>query len=258
MEKFDAAATSYDETFTHSSIGKKQRARVYHWFEKLKLDSSTKIFEINCGTGEDAAYFHQNGFTVWATDGSPKMVEAAKTKAKGDYPVYQLDFKEVAKNVNLANSNLLFSNFGGLNCLNPNNLNAFIQDLSIVQQKGDRCVIVLMSKYCLMEGLYHLFSLRWSKLWRRNTKTGVEVNVNGEMINTFYYLPSELRKMFGKEYEVLLQKPVALFLPPSYLEPFFLKHPNLLNLLNVLEGIFGSLSFFAKYSDHYLIAVRKR
>jgi SAM-dependent methyltransferase len=259
MEKFDASAKSYDETFTHSSIGKAQRARVYHWLKKVDFfKKQRKVFELNCGTGEDAQYFHQRGLEVVATDASPKMVEQSKQKAKSQYQVYQLDLKHISEDKEAQGSDAVFSNFGGLNCLNPEELEQFFSDLSKLQSKGNLSAFVLMSKVCFMEDLYHFFTFRWSKLFRRNTSRPLAVNVDGERVMTYYYTPKEIREMLGEKYSLEIQKPIAFFLPPSYLEPFFVKHNWILKVLNNLEGIFGALNFLSKYSDHYIIVAKRK
>ncbi|MEJ3744433.1 methyltransferase domain-containing protein [Actinomycetes bacterium KLBMP 9797] len=48
---------------------------------RLREHGATRLLEIGAGTGQDSAYFQQNGLTVVATDLSPAMV--ARCRAKG-------------------------------------------------------------------------------------------------------------------------------------------------------------------------------
>ena len=52
---FDRVASSYDELFTHTAIGRAQRKQVW---EKLlaAFPPGSRILELNCGTGEDARF----------------------------------------------------------------------------------------------------------------------------------------------------------------------------------------------------------
>ena len=132
MEDFDHIAHLYDEDFTFSEIGKLQRERVWLYLDSvLPKTEALDILELNCGTGEDAARFAERGHRVLATDISPKMVEVAKTKSE------QRGFANLVEsqtlNIATLNPTLLnerkfdwvFSNFGGLNCLNEQDLRNF-------------------------------------------------------------------------------------------------------------------------------------
>src|SRR5215510_4692150 len=90
---FDLAATTYDEEFTFTPIGKLQRRRVYFYLKKILPDRSLKILEINCGSGEDAIWFAKKGHTVTATDASPRMIQLVKQKISE----YKLEEKIVAQ-----------------------------------------------------------------------------------------------------------------------------------------------------------------
>ncbi len=85
---FDQAAATYDNYFTFSEIGKKQRALVYEKLQK-QLKDTNKILEINCGTGEDAIWLANQNFLVTATDISKNMIEIAQSKSN----VKNLTFK---------------------------------------------------------------------------------------------------------------------------------------------------------------------
>jgi hypothetical protein len=55
---FDEYAVAYDGAFTFSSIGKLQRARVWKFLSQHCSPAiHPQVLELNCGTGEDAAWF---------------------------------------------------------------------------------------------------------------------------------------------------------------------------------------------------------
>lgn len=257
--QFDASAKSYDNEFTHSKIGVLQRERVYYWLNKVDFFSTQKkVFEINCGTGYDAQQFYEKGHHVFATDASDEMIAyAARTRNK-EIVFKVSDFNKVATNSDLSNYNTLFSNFGGLNCINDSELSLFFNQVSSHQKKGNQLILVLMSKKCLIENIYFFLKLKFSQISRRNTTKGIDVNVKDEQVKTYYYLPSEVSKILKTSYNIKLIKPVACFLPPSYMEPFFKKHKKVLAALNRLEHFFGRFTFMAKWSDHYIMVAEKK
>lgn len=251
-ELFNQAAPSYDETFTNSNIGKHQRDRVYHWLAKIKFFGRVKsVFEINCGTGVDANYFFKNGLKVSATDQSSKMIEEAQKKRQAGINFFQLDFSNLTNQNIVADS--LFSNFGGLNCVSGSALQKIATTIGEKQQKGDLIVWVIMPRFCFMEGLYMISRLKFGQLFRRNTASGVAVNVDGASVETFYHSPRFVKNTLKSNYKIEQVRPVAFFLPPSYLENFFKKRLSFLKILNRLEKFAGRISFLSGWSDHYII-----
>lgn len=259
MEKtasFDQAAITYDDTFTYSEIGKLQRQRVYHWLDKSNFPGKAKtLFELNCGTGHDAEQFHKKGLQIIATDGSPEMIRYAKANRDQHIEFAVLDFNDV--NSNTINGEVIFSNFGGLNCLNQTDLESLLNRITAAQKSGEQLALVIMPRYCFMEGLYFFSRFRWGKLFRRNTSEGIAVNVDGKDVMTFYHSPRQVKKMLP-QYHIKQIKPVAICLPPSYMESFFKSRPRLLSFLNKLEGTLGSFSFLAGWSDHYILVAEKK
>lgn len=258
-QQFNNAALSYDEDFTLSEIGIKQRNRVFHWLNKSKILKNCKsVFEVNCGTGYDAEWFFNQGLEVTATDASLEMINVAKAKRNSGITFYNRIFEDISIDENVKNSDLVFSNFGGLNCLDEDDLRTFFKDLALKQKTGDYLAIVIMPEHCLIEDVYFLLKGQFSKVFRRSGKGYLDVDVNGENVKTFYHSPSTVKQLMFNYYKIEFVKPVAHFLPPSYLEPFFQRYKWMLNLLYLLERIFGGLSYLAKSADHYIIISKRK
>ena len=258
-EIFDAAADEYDDTFTHSLIGKAQRKRVYHWLKKVDFfNTNNSIFEINCGTGYDAEQFNNMGLDVTATDGSGKMIGVAKKQRNSEIDFFQLGFNEVAENNKFKVSNVLYSNFGGLNCISIEELKIFTKGIAKSQTKGDLIAWVIMPNDCFIENFYFLFKGKFRNIFRRKLNRSLKVNVDGVNVETFYHAPNDVKDLLGKDYNVVLKKPVALFIPPSYLEGFFKNKKFLLKLLEFFERIFGWVSFYSNFADHYIIIAKRK
>ena len=252
---FDHAAKNYDNHFTNSEIGKKQRALVYEKLQK-QLKDTNKILEINCGTGEDAIWLAKQNFNVTATDISKNMIDVAQSKSK----VKNLTFKILDINTLsevTENFDMLFSNFGGLNCLTKKELALFFNSAAKKLTENGKMSLVIMPKNTIWEQLYFLLKLDFKAAFRRK-KEVVFANVNGEKVATYYYNPKDIVTLSETNFEFLEVKPIGFFIPPSYLEPFFKNKKTVLNGLTFLENTIKNRSFLSKYADHYIITLQKR
>jgi ubiquinone/menaquinone biosynthesis C-methylase UbiE len=258
---FDHIAADYDREFTYTVTGQLVRQKVQDYLDKrIFRGSRLNILELNCGTGEDAIHFYKNGNEVYATDISSEMIRVAKGKAGSligqGLTFSQLSFAELPKEWMKEKFDLVFSNFGGLNCIGEDELQGFFQAVRVILKPGGRLVGVIMPRYCSWEIIYFSLKGKWNKIFRRNTPGPVPVNVAGTSVNTWYYSPKMIKKM-ADEFEIIAIRPVGLFLPPSFLERFFQRKKRLLKILNMLDRIFGRSSFFAGVSDHFLFDLKK-
>lgn len=254
---FDQAALRYDTAFTLSEIGKMQRNLVYKQLSK-HLASVRNILEINCGTGEDAIWLAKQNFKVTATDISPKMIEVAEKKRTFENLNFiTADIKTIAATFEGQEFDLIFSNFGGLNCLSKSELEIFFRDAnSILSEKG-KLVLVIMPKNTLWEQFYFLAKAQFASVFRRK-KESVLVNVDGENVRTYYYNPKDIVNLAKKDFEPVAQNPIGFLVPPSYLESFFRNKKRVLRVLNASERKLSGWSFLSKHADHYIITLQKR
>ena len=254
MSEFDSAATDYDQAFTHTAVGIAQREQVFRALKADRLDSNQHILEINCGTGEDARHLHDLGNTVHATDFSEEMLSVAMNKfPEGNFT--QLDIRNISE-LNDKYS-LIFSNFGGLNCLSPKEFSDFLNAAHNQLSTHGHLVLVIMGKKCWWDNFYLFVKGKWSSIRRRNTKEPVEVPVGDIQVKTWYYSPREVKRLLGEKYMVKRVKPIGLYVPPSYMAPFFERKGFLLSLLK-LKDRFIRFSFFSNFSDHYYISLQKK
>jgi SAM-dependent methyltransferase len=262
---FDAVAADYDAAFSRTQIGRLQRERTW-FFLKKHLNKSQKILELNGGTGEDAVWLAQQGHQVLCTDISANMVAVAAAKIEKNglqrlAAARCVDIRDIAEgrafhaDSEEARFDLVFSNFGGLNCLSPAELDALSAALPL--QKGGLFAAVVMGRGCIWERLYFLLKGRPKTAFRRTSKGAVPAPLGaGTCIDTWYYTPGAFCGHFP-QYNVVALYPVGLFLPPSYLEPFFTQKPRFLSVLYALERRFARARWAADSADHYLVVLEK-
>ncbi|MHA7057565.1 class I SAM-dependent methyltransferase [Aquimarina sp. M1] len=261
-ESFDISASSYDNVFTNSHIGKLQRELVYNFLKNtLPENQKLDILEINCGTGHDAIWLTNQGHCLIATDISSEMISIATAKltSTDNQPEFrQLDINKLDQTEFEHSFDLIFSDFGGLNCLSPTELENFFLSANKKLKPNGKIIGVIMPKYCIIENLYFMVKGNLKKAFRRNTNEVVIANVEGTAVKTWYYNPKHIIKKSNPLFKVNRIRPIGFFIPPSYLGPFFKNKKGLLKVLGCFDAIFKRFAFLSRYSDHYIISLSKR
>lgn len=261
---FDILAETYDADFTQSQIGKLQRKRVWKFLNGVLqiYNRPLKILEINCGTGEDALKLAILGHTVIATDASKVMIEKAQQKLEASnissdqIQFLQCSFSELKQNFQNKKFDLVFSNFGGINCIDETEIVKLSNDLFSMIDPNGYLFLTVMSRSCLWEIFYYVLKGKWNTAFRRQKKS-VRFNVNGSSMPVYYYSPDELKKLFQLKFKHVKTYPVGLFIPPSYLEKPFLNRRHWLNKLNGWEEKLSKYSMFSSLADHYCIILKR-
>lgn len=259
---FDGVADRYDADFSDTYTGKLQRERVHLFLKDLLAEKSLNILELNCGTGVDAVWLAKMGHTVLATDLSGGMV--AQTLARADregvmdrVKAQKLGFGEIAAVQGHGPFDMVFSNFGGLNCLDAAGLRQLAMDLGKLVKPGGLFVSVVMPRGCLWERLYFLAKFQWGKAFRRRSKGPVIAPLqDGSFQPTWYYRPKEFAAAFSGDFDLEKQLPVGIALPPSYLDPLVAKRPRLLARLVRWEKRLAK-PWMANAGDHCLMVLKK-
>lgn len=256
VKDFDIAAATYDQEFTQSSIGKAQRARVYHYLHKwLAGKQGLNILEVNCGTGADAVHLSQMGHRVTATDASLAMLEQARIKTTTkDIRLLQLDLKALDDPRLEKDYDLIFSNFGGLNCLSAEQLGLFLEQAERSLSANGELILVLMSRSCALERIYYRLKGDREKAYRRAGGGPLMVAVNGLYVNTWYYNPKDLQALLPAGLSIQKAYPVGISIPPSYMQKGINRKPWLLKLGAWLEPLIA-IPPLASMGDHYILKI---
>ena len=259
---FDHIATTYDTIFSRSAIGQLQRKQVWRYLEEITPQlNGLEILELNCGTGEDALLFSEKGFNIVATDVSEEMLKVTAQKAnqfslQSKISSQYLDLDSFDETVFNKKFDLIFSNFGGLNCIHPDSFKKLLHRIPSILNPGGRFIGVIMPKFCLWETSYQLLKFRLAKAFRRLTSKEVMVDLQGTVLKTWYYNPSQVKSWSRNKFSVVATRPIGLALPPSYLEQYFSRKKRLLLRLNKLERRLDKFSSLSGMADHFLVDLR--
>jgi ubiquinone/menaquinone biosynthesis C-methylase UbiE len=258
---FNGMAQSYDQVFTDTEIGRLQREKVWEYLDNVyDFNKGFSVLELNCGTGEDAIRFAQRGCTVTATDISEEMLEIARSKAARSGVEKQVRFQKLDIAAMVAEDldhkyDLVFSNFGGLNCVPLPKIRSLQSALWHGLRSRGRFVAVIMPAGCMMETFYFMTKLQPGKAFRRGKKSVEWENNNGESHSIYYHSPKRFVDQFGRRFKTEALLPIGYWIPPSYTDPFFQRHPKVLDFLAKMEQT-AQHPILAGISDHYLIDLK--
>ncbi len=259
---FDILAEGYDKSFTQSRIGQLQRQRVWDLLAPLlhSYNHPCNILEINCGTGEDAVQLAKMGHHVIATDASDMMIEKSKQKLtllnSSNLKFLKSDFSQLAQDITYKKFDLVFSNFGGVNCANETVIAQLRNNLYNMMRPGAYLFLVVLNRFCLWETGYYISKGKFGTAFRRFRKNNF-FEVEGSSMPVFYYSVGHLKNLFHPGFSFCAACPVGLFIPPSYLEHVFSKKTNWLEKLNHGEQMFGKYAIGARMADHFCLILKK-
>ena len=202
--------------------------------------------------------FSEKGFNIVATDVSEEMLKVTTQKAnqfsmQNKITSHYLDLDSVDETVFDKKFDLIFSNFGGLNCISPESMQKLLHKIPSILAPGGRFVGLVMPKFCMWESGYLLLKLRFKEAFRRMSSKEVLYTYQGSTMKSWYYSPSQIKTWAGKKFNVVTTVPVGFAIPPVHLESHFSERKRLLLKLNKVEKRFNHLSFLSGMADQFLI-----
>lgn len=251
---FDRVASSYDELFTRTMIGRAQRAQVWEVL-LAAFRGGERILELNCGTGEDARFLAQHGMSVVACDASAAMIDVAESHSTSEVRSGSIRYLQIA-------SEKLFrltpktpfdgalSNFSGLNCVAD--LQPVARNLASLVRPGGRVLICMWSRVCLGELAWFLLQGRGAKAFRR-FQGKATANLGGVTISISYPTVSRVRDAFAPWFRLEARRAIGLFVPPSYVEGWAKKNPKKLAKLEKMDRMCARWPIFRDIGDHVLL-----
>jgi ubiquinone/menaquinone biosynthesis C-methylase UbiE len=252
---YDRNADKYDEFIENNPNLMRMRQRVYK-FVTTRLPKGSRILDLACGTGTDAVWFAQNGYSVFGVDISGEMLERAKRKAKElnlqDHLSFaQLSYTEL-QSADIGQFDLTFSNFGGLNCVSDMKLVA--DSVRPLMKPNGRVIWALMPPFCLWESAMLLrgkFKLATRRFSGKSTvfKEGLNYPVH-------YYTPRQVADAWGRDHQLESVEALSVITPPATNKDFALKRPRLFQTLGRLDDLLAPRFPFKFWGDFTIVSLR--
>lgn len=255
-EAFSRKALVYDEFGRGHLNLERMRSKVrYHLLACLR--AGDRILELNAGTGGDAVYLARRGFHVHATDISPGMLAQIEEKVNSEdlqeyLSVQSCSISEL-ENIKKAPFDLIFSNMGGINCIeDPSRVAAGIKGLLMPQ---GIVVLVVMPPVCLWE-LVQALRGNVKVASRRLHPRGILANVEGVRFYTYYYSPAQIIKLFGSDFRPLKIQGLSVFTPTADNKHFSSKYSQIYHFLRIIDDRLSDITPFNRMGDFYILTLR--
>ncbi|MEE8370243.1 MAG: class I SAM-dependent methyltransferase [Dehalococcoidia bacterium] len=265
-QAFDAIAPDYDAAYGPDSNAMMAWLRQ----ESLALLQETfppgsRLLEIGCGTGDEALYLAQAGYTILATDISTRMAARTHAKARAAgladrvttlaLPGGCLDALRPPLPFDGA-----YASFGSLNC--EPKLPRMADALAGLLRPGAAFVCSVMGRWCLFELAWFLLHGRPRTAFRRLPRGWQPASVTGSegfqvSVLVRYLSVEEVARVFAPAFTVERVLALPLFLPPPYLENLFRRHRVLFGRLEVWERRLRERWPWRYLGDHVALVLRK-
>jgi len=251
---FSRKALVYDAYGAENAAVRWTRAQVRTQVLQM-AQPGAKILELNAGTGEDAAYFVQHGLRVHATDLADGMVAEIRRKIErenlhGRLTAQQLSFLDIEQAPG-GPFDMVFSNFGGLNCVPLAYLRTVAEKLPLVLRPGGALVWVLMPPVCPWE-LAQALRGRFAVAFRR-VRGHARAHVEGAYFSTFYFYPSHVIQLLRPNFVGFRLQALSVFSPPAFMEGFPTRWPRLFHALTWLDARVSRWPLLNSIGDFFIL-----
>jgi SAM-dependent methyltransferase len=257
---FDNVAADYDGERGNNAAIQDMRAEMWRWLDATFAPGS-RLLDLGCGTGLDAARMALLGYRVTATDWSPEMVRRTCERAQRE----RLIDRVLAINVGAHELHRVdeagaydgaYSNLGALNCV-PD-LGEVSQQCARLLKPGGSLVFSVIGRVCPWEVGHHLLRGRWSRVKVRYTRGETPVKLNARTVWTRYYTPREFYRPFRELFGLTHRRGLCVFVPPPYLIGFRERHPEWHQRLWRVDRHVAGWPLLRGIGDHFLIVMRRR
>jgi ubiquinone/menaquinone biosynthesis C-methylase UbiE len=253
---FSKQSHHYDAEDRANPILKDMREQVYRHVNRY-LKAGCSILELNAGTGIDAMHFASLGHRVHATDLSSGMIEQIREKMHNFLSQCRLTCQQLSydqlQRVNGEKFDYVFSNFGGLNCIQD--LSDVTKNLSKLLHHGGYVTFVIMPPVSLWE-LAWILKGNPGQAFRRLHKDGVKAHLEGEFFETYYHSLTKIKNAFGPDFRLVRSEGLCSLSPPPSPKEFALRNPRLYKMLRRMDSLVRSIPPFNRWADHIIVTFK--
>jgi ubiquinone/menaquinone biosynthesis C-methylase UbiE len=248
---FDRHADHYDDAFSGNRWARMMRDRTWREMDSL-FAPRTRVFDLGCGTGDDAIHAASRGVDVCAVDVSSSMLERVREKAERAGVAERIerrvaDFAQLPDDVGMFQG--LYSNFGTLNC--GGGAEWLPRRAARLLEPGSRVMLVTMSPFYPVEFGAHLARGRFrsaSRRWRPNATARVE----GVEFPVQYPGIRRLRKTLGPQFRFERSEALHLLVPVPGLDHLDRRLGGLFDRARGVDLWLSRLPPFRTWGDHCL------
>lgn len=250
---WDSAAAKYERSFSGTLIGQTRRHSVWRDLDRA-FHPGQRLLELNCGTGIDAIHLAARGIQILACDISPRMIQIAREGAVKSGFEGRLDFRVLpTENLETLESEApfdgAFSNFSGLNCVED--LSAVGRNLALLLKPGASLLACVIGHFVPWEILWFLAHGKPARAFARIRDDGRLFEAGDLKIQR----PSvqQMARLFAPDFELRSWRGVGIAVPPSYMEHWARRFPEVTKLLARADDWIDRLPLFRNLGDCVLL-----
>ncbi|MGH8140846.1 MAG: class I SAM-dependent methyltransferase [Steroidobacteraceae bacterium] len=260
QDAFDSVAADYDGPRGNNALIQDMRTEMWHWLDATFAPGS-RLIDIGCGTGLDAARMARLGHYVTATDWSPQMIQRTSGRAEHEHLTHRMQAiavgaHELHRLQAAGPYDGAYSNLGPLNCV-PD-LAAVSRECARLLKPGGALVFTVIGRICPWEIAHYVRKGRWGRVKVRFARGVVPVDMNAHTIWTRYYGPREFYRAFKQHFTLAHYRGVCVFAPPPYLTWIREKHPGAYERLWRMDRSMAGWPVLRALGDHFLIVMKRR
>jgi SAM-dependent methyltransferase len=257
---FDSVAADYDGPRGNNDLIQDMRSEMWRWLDAT-FSPASRLIDLGCGTGLDAARMGKLGHHVTATDWAPLMVQRTRDRAEREGLTQRVETFEVGGHelhrLDAPGSyDGVYSNLGPLNCV-PD-LSAVSRECARLLKPSGKLVFTVIGRVCPWEMAHYLGRGRWRRAAVRFARNTVPVGMNKHTIWTRYYTPREFFRAFEDRFTLEHYRGMCVFAPPPYLTSVRDKYPRVHARLWRLDRLAAGWPLVRAAGDHFLIIMKRR
>lgn len=256
---FDQAARHYDQVFEENRVT--QQIRPVVWKTLLThFRTGDHVLDLSCGTGTDDIVLAKRGIRVTAIDKSSGMIQQAREKVGAlnlvDYvTLHNMPMEMVDSYFGQAFDGV-FSNFGGLNCIDD--LPGMMRRISLCLKPDGVFIGCLLNKYSVWEIGSFILRGRLRSAFRRWKRGGTTAIIDGLGVHVRYYSARQLAAIMMRWFIVQEVYGLSIISPSPNSRRFVERHPLMTRKLVAIDERIRYSFPFNGLGDHVVVAGRRR
>ena len=259
-DAFDTVAADYDGERGNNGAIQDMRVEMWRWLDAM-FGPGSRLLDLGCGTGLDAARMARLGCRITATDWSPEMVRRTRDRAQHEGLIdrvlpLNVGAHELHRLGESGSYDGAYSNLGALNCV-PD-LRDVSRECARLLKPGGKLVFSVIGRICPWEAAYYLRRGRWARVRIRYARGLVPVSLNKHTVWTRYYRPREFYRPFKSHFRLALHRGLCIFVPPPYLIEIRQRHWEWYQRLWRIDRRLAGWPLLRGIGDHFLIVMCKR
>jgi len=259
-DAFDRIAPEFDRVVGRNPINYWMREASRTWIRSV-FPRGSRLLDLGCGSGADAAAFADEGYQILAVDLAPEMVAATQAKALALGRTDRLvalcgRLGEIDRLVSASPWNRFDGAYANFSLAYEPSLRSVLQAVHRVLEAGRTFLCTLPSRLVLTELVLYGPQLRFGHLFRRFRERNW-MDVHGIRVPFRAYSSGEVKLESAGLFRVVHRVGVPVFVPPPYLSPWWNRLGEARQALTELDRRWAGRFPWNRFGDHTLYELKR-